>query len=58
LTTPYRVPLTGARQGMVIFVPPGDAEDAMPPPADPDAIDASLATCVVPALDASAVRRD
>jgi hypothetical protein len=54
----YRVLLTRARQGMVIFVPPGDAEDATRPPADYDAIDAWLAACGVPALDASAVRRD
>jgi hypothetical protein len=48
----YRVLLTRARQGMVIFVPPGDAEDATRPPADYDAIDAWLAACGVPALDA------
>ena len=48
----YRVLLTRARQGMVIFVPPGDAEDATRPIADYDAIDAWLAACGVPALDA------
>jgi hypothetical protein len=54
----YRVLLTRARQGMVIFVPPGDAEDATRPPADYDAIDAWLAACGVPALDAAGVHRD
>jgi hypothetical protein len=54
----YRVLLTRARQGMVIFVPPGDAEDATRPPADYDAIDAWLAACGVPALDAVGVHRD
>ncbi|OYU16335.1 MAG: hypothetical protein CFE37_01250 [Alphaproteobacteria bacterium PA4] len=46
----YRVLLTRARQGMVIFVPRGDAEDATRPPADYDAIDAWLAACGIPAL--------
>ena len=46
----YRVLLTRARQGMVIFVPKGDAEDATRPAADYDAIDAWLADCGVPAL--------
>ena len=54
----YRVLLTRARQGMVIFVPPGDAADATRPPADYDAIDAWLAACGVPALDAAGVHRD
>ena len=54
----YRVLLTRARQGMVIFVPPGDAEDATRPPADYDAIDAWLAACGVPMLDVVAPRRD
>ena len=43
----YRVLLTRARQGMVIFVPRGDAADATRPPADYDAIDAWLAACGV-----------
>lgn len=47
----YRVLLTRARQGMVIFVPTGDAEDATRPSADYDAIDAWLADCGVPALN-------
>jgi Uncharacterized conserved protein (DUF2075) len=54
----YRVLLTRARQGMVIFVPPGDAEDATRPPAAYDAIDAWLAACGVPALDANGVHRE
>lgn len=46
----YRVLLTRARQGMVIFVPRGDAEDATRPPTDYDAIDAWLAACGIPVL--------
>jgi hypothetical protein len=46
----YRVLLTRARQGMVIFVPRGDAADATRPPADYDAIADWLAACGVPAL--------
>ncbi|MFZ4690100.1 MAG: DNA/RNA helicase domain-containing protein [Polymorphobacter sp.] len=46
----YRVLLTRARQGMVIFVPRGDAADATRPPVDYDAIDAWLAACGVPQL--------
>jgi hypothetical protein len=54
----YRVLLTRARQGMVIFVPPGDPDDATRPPAEYDAIDAWLAACGVPALDANAAHSD
>lgn len=46
----YRVLLTRARQGMVIFVPRGDPEDATRPPAAYDAIDAWLGACGIPAL--------
>lgn len=46
----YRVLLTRARQGMVIFVPRGEAFDVTRPPADYDAIDAWLAACGVPEL--------
>jgi hypothetical protein len=46
----YRVLLTRARQGMVIFVPSGDSEDPTRPPADYHAIDAWLAACGVPEL--------
>ena len=46
----YRVLLTRARQGMVIFVPRGDAGDATRPPAEYDAIDDWLAACGVAEL--------
>lgn len=46
----YRVLLTRARQGMVIFVPRGDADDATRPPAEYDAIADWLRACGVPAL--------
>ncbi len=46
----YRVLLTRARQGMVIFVPQGDAGDATRPPAEYDAIDDWLAECGVAEL--------
>jgi hypothetical protein len=46
----YRVLLTRARQGMMIFVPCGDAADATRPPADYDAIADWLTACGVPAL--------
>jgi hypothetical protein len=46
----YRVLLTRARQGMVIFVPPGDAADATRPPADYDAIAEWLSACGIPEL--------
>jgi hypothetical protein len=46
----YRVLLTRARQGMVIFVPPGDADDPTRPPAAYDAVDTWLADCGVPHL--------
>ncbi len=46
----YRVLLTRARQGMVIFVPPGDAADTTRPPAGYDAVDAWLGECGVPEM--------
>jgi DUF2075 family protein len=46
----YRVLLTRARQGMVIFVPGGDPEDPTRPPAEHDAIDRWLADCGIPEL--------
>jgi hypothetical protein len=46
----YRVLLTRARQGMVIFVPRGDAADVTRSPAEYDAIAEWLAACGVPAL--------
>jgi hypothetical protein len=46
----YRVLLTRARQGMVIYVPRGDTADTTRPPAEYDAIDSWLAACGVAAL--------
>lgn len=46
----YRVLLTRARQGMVIFVPPGDAADPTRPPAAYDEVDAWLADCGIPEI--------
>jgi hypothetical protein len=47
----YRVLLTRARQGMILFVPRGDVADATRPPAAYDAIDAFLAASGIPLLD-------
>lgn len=47
----YRVLLTRARQGMIIFVPPGDDADATRPSAEYDAIDAWLDQCGIPSLE-------
>ncbi len=49
----YRVLLTRARQGMVIFVPRGSAEDATRPPDAYDAIDAVLQSAGIPPLPGS-----
>ncbi|WP_416906954.1 MAG: DNA/RNA helicase domain-containing protein [Polymorphobacter sp.] len=46
----YRVLLTRARQGMVLFIPHGDSADRTRPPTDYDAIDAWLAACGIPKL--------
>lgn len=46
----YRVLLTRARQGMVIFVPPGDQEDATRPPGIYNAIYSYLQECGIPEL--------
>jgi hypothetical protein len=46
----YRVLLTRARQGMVIFVPRGDAADATRPPAEYDAIAEWLSDCGIASL--------
>ncbi|WP_313671705.1 DUF2075 domain-containing protein [Sandarakinorhabdus sp.] len=46
----YRVLLTRARQGIVIFVPRGDAADATRPPAEYEAIADWLSACGVPVL--------
>jgi hypothetical protein len=50
LKNAYRVLLTRARQGMVIFVPPGDQNDATRPPAFYDATYAYLNNLGIPAL--------
>lgn len=50
LVNAYRVLLTRARQGMVIFVPRGDAEDPTRPPAFYDGTYAFLRECGVPDL--------
>jgi hypothetical protein len=47
----YRVLLTRARQGMVLFVPKGDVADPARPPAAYDAIDSWLGACGIPSLD-------
>lgn len=46
----YRVLLTRAREGMVIWVPPGDPDDATRPPAVYDAVASYLARCGIAAL--------
>lgn len=48
LVNAYRVLLTRARQGMVIFVPEGDAEDATRPPAYYDGTYEFLLSCGLP----------
>jgi DUF2075 family protein len=50
LKNAYRVLLTRARQGMVIFVPPGDAGDHTRPPAYYDPIYRYLAGIGIPSL--------
>jgi hypothetical protein len=50
LLNSYRVLLTRARQGMVIFVPSGDAQDATRPPQAYDAVDHWLEACGIPSL--------
>jgi hypothetical protein len=51
----YRVLLTRARQGMVIFVPRGDLADSTRPPAEYDAIADWIAACGIPELPAQIV---
>jgi len=46
----YRVLMTRARFQTLIFVPPGEAEDATRPPTEADAITAYLRRCGVPLL--------
>jgi hypothetical protein len=50
LTNAYRVLLTRARQGLVIFIPEGDAEDATRPAAFYDGTAAFLSECGLPFL--------
>jgi Uncharacterized conserved protein (DUF2075) len=45
LTNAYRVLLTRARQGMVIYIPKGDANDATRPPAYYDGTADFLSAC-------------
>jgi hypothetical protein len=50
LLNAYRVLLTRARQGMAIFVPPGDRRDATRPPEYYDPLFASLADVGIPII--------
>lgn len=50
LLNSYRVLLTRARQGMVIFVPQGNNEDGTRPKASYDGVRAFLERCGIPAL--------
>ncbi len=54
LKNAYRVLLTRARQGMIIFVPPGDQNDATRPPEFYDATFAYLNALGVPTLSEAA----
>ncbi|WP_435018791.1 DNA/RNA helicase domain-containing protein [Tundrisphaera sp. TA3] len=47
----YRVLLTRAREGMVIWVPPGDPDDPTRPPSIGDAVADHLKRCGIPTLD-------
>ena len=51
LTNTYRVLLTRARQGMVIYVPAGDAIDATRPPSYYDGTAAFLSKCGLPLIE-------
>ena len=51
LANAYRVLLTRARQGMVIYVPRGDAQDHTRPPAHYDAVADYLKRCGIPELE-------
>lgn len=53
LANTYRVLLTRARQGMVVFVPKGDPEDQTRPPAFYDETFEFLKACGLPSLAAS-----
>ena len=58
LKNAYRVILTRARQGMVVFVPRGDAEDGTRPPEFYDGIFDFWVRCGVPMLDCASVFRE
>jgi Uncharacterized conserved protein (DUF2075) len=51
LKNAYRVILTRARQGMILFVPKGDASDGTRPPSFYDGTFEYLRSCGIPALD-------
>lgn len=51
LKNAYRVLLTRARQGMVLFVPPGDASDPTRPPGVYDGIFDFLSRCGLPQIE-------
>jgi hypothetical protein len=53
LKNAYRVILTRARQGMIIFVPKGDASDRTRPPTFYDGTFEFLRSCGIPPLDES-----
>ena len=50
LLNAYRVLLTRARQGLIVFVPHGDAQDATRPPAFYDETYAFLVSCGIPEI--------
>jgi hypothetical protein len=51
LTNAYRVILTRARQGMVLFIPKGDVSDGTRPPSFYDGTFEYLRSCGIPTLD-------
>lgn len=51
LLNAYRVPLTRARQGLIVFVPHGDAKDPTRPPTFYDETYAFLVSCGIPELE-------
>lgn len=55
LANAYRVLLTRARQGMVIYIPKGDSSDHTRPPHVYDGVASFLATCGIPEIAAQTV---
>jgi DUF2075 family protein len=51
LTNAYRVILTRARQGLVIYIPKGNAADPTRPPTFYDETTEFLASCGIPVFD-------